>query len=141
MGTPSIRGHQTRFDLFQDGAPVTVDTITNFSVNQDSNFSRSFYVGNPVGEGDQSIEGWSGSFDMEVKGSTMDEFIDALVTNNLNGIGVSDYSFIDTENYSDGTSASYLYFDCQFSISKSASGLNEKVTKSVNFQASGRTRI
>jgi hypothetical protein len=137
----SIRGHQASFKLYQDGAEVVVDTITNVSVNQDSSFSRAFYVGAPVPEGDQSIEGWSGSFDMEVKNDTLESFIDALITNNLNGIGVSDYTFITTENYPDGTSASYVYFDAQFSLNKTQSGLNEKVTKTMNFQASGRIRI
>lgn len=136
--TASIRGHQTRFDLIQDGAMVTIDTITNVQINQDSNFTKSFYVGNNVPEGDQSIEGWSGQFDMEVKNATIEEFIDSLIANNLNGIGVSEYLFIDTEQYPDGTSKSYAYFDCQFSLSKNKPGLNEKVTKTINFQAMGR---
>jgi hypothetical protein len=137
----SIRGHQALFKVFENGAEVVVDTITSVQVQLDSSMSRSFYIGKPVGEGDQSIEGWSGSFEMEVKNDRIEGFIDALITNNLNGIGVSDYSFITTENYPDGTSASYVYFDCQFSYSKNQAGLSDKVTKSVNFQASGRVRL
>lgn len=137
----SIRGHQATFKMLQDGKEVVIDTITNVSVNQDSSMSRSFYIGKAIGEGDQSIEGWSGSFDMEVKDDVAETFIDALINANLNGIGVSDYTFITTENYPNGTSASYVYFDCQFSLSKTQSGLNEKVTKTMNFQASGRVRI
>lgn len=137
----SIRGHSGLFKVFENGAEHIFDTITSVSVNQDSSFSRSEYVGNPVPEGDQSLLGWSGSFDMEVKNDVADAFIDNLVTNNLNGIGVSDYTFITTELYPDGTSASYVYFDCQFSLSKSQSGLSDKITKSMNFQASGRLRI
>jgi hypothetical protein len=139
--TASIRGHQATFKFYENGSEVVVDTITGVSVNQDSNFSRAFYVGAPIPEGDQTIEGWSGSFDMEVKDDRIETFLDALITNNLNGIGVSDYTFITTENYPNGTSASYVYFDCQFSLNKTQSGLNEKVTKAVNFQASGRIRI
>lgn len=137
----SIRGHQATFKVLQDGKEVVIDSITNVSINQDSSMSRSFYVGKAIGEGDQSIEGWSGSFDMEVKDDTIEQFIDALVNANLNGIGISDYTFITTENYPNGTSASYVYFDCQFSMSKTQSGMSEKVTKSVNFQASGRVRL
>jgi hypothetical protein len=137
----SIRGHQATFKVYENGSEVVFDTITNVSVNQDSSFSRSFYVGAPIPEGDQTIEGFSGSFDMEVKDDRVETFLDALITNNLNGIGVSDYTFITTENYPNGTSASYVYFDCQFSLNKTQSGLNEKVTKAVNFQASGRVRI
>ena len=138
---PSIRGHQGLLKFFQDGAEVLIDTLTRVSVNQDSNFSRAFYVGNPVPEGDQSIEGWSGQLEMEVKNAIADEFMDALVTNNLNGIGVSEYTFITTESYPDGTRKSYVYFDVQWRLSKDQSGLNEKVTKRLDFQASGRLSL
>jgi hypothetical protein len=140
-GDASIRGHQTRFEMYRDGAPVVFNTITNVQINQDSNFSRSFYVGSPVPEGDQSIEGWSGQFDFEVKNAIAEEFIDALIANNLNGIGVTEDTFIDTEIYPDGTKATYVYFDCQFSLSKTKPGLNEKVTKTINFQSAGRLRV
>jgi len=138
---PSIRGHQGLLKFFQDGAEVLIDTLTRVSVNQDSNFSRAFYVGNPVPEGDQSIEGWSGQLEMEVKNAIADEFMDALVTNNLNGIGVSEYTFNTTESYPDGTRKSYVYFDVQWRLSKDQSGLNEKVTKRLDFQASGRLSL
>lgn len=137
----SIRGHQGLFKVYENGGEHIIDTITSLSINQDSNFSRSQYIGNPIPEGDQSIEGWSGNFDMEVKNDITEKFIDNLVTNNLNGIGVSDYTFITTEQYPNGTSASYVYFDCQFSMSRSQSGLSDKITKSMSFQASGRVRL
>jgi hypothetical protein len=137
----SIRGHQAIFKIYQDGSEVVIDTITSVQIQMDSSMSRSFYVGRPIGEGDQSIEGWSGSFEMEVKDDKIEKFIDALVTNNLNGIGVSDYSFIVTENYPNGTSSSYVYFDCQFGYSKNQGGLSDKVTKSIQMQASGRVRL
>jgi hypothetical protein len=137
----SIRGHQGEFKIFENGGEVKIATITSLTINQDSNFSRSFYVGNAVGEGDQTIDGFSGSFEMEVKDNRIGEFLDALITNNLNGIGVSDYSFIETERYPDGTSASYVHFDCQFSLSKNQSGQNEKMRKTVNFQSAGRVKI
>jgi hypothetical protein len=137
----SIRGHQGQFKIFQDGALVEIVNLTSVDVNQDSSFSRSFYVGQPVPEGDQTIEGWSGSLECEVKDSSVDEFIDALVENNLNGIGVSDYTFVTTENYPDGTTKSYVYFDCQFKMSRRQAGLNEKMTKRLEFQASGRKAL
>jgi len=137
----SIRGHQGQFKIFQDGALQNIVNLTNVEVNQDSTFSRSMYVGQQVPEGDQSIEGWSGSVEAEVKDASIDEFIDALVTNNLNGIGVSDYTFITTENYPDGTSKSYVYFDVQFKMSRRNPGLNEKITKRLEFQASGRIAL
>ncbi len=137
----SIRGHKTRIELVVDGAEVVLDTITGFSVNQDSSFMRSEYVGNPLPEGDQAIQGFSGSMDMEVKDDRIELIIDALVTNNLNGIGISEYQIIDTEEYPDGSIATYAYFDVQLKLSKSASGLSEKVTKKLDFQASGRVRV
>lgn len=134
----SIRGHQGQFKVFKDGAEANIINVTGVDINQDSSFNRSFYVGNTIGEGDQSIEGWSGSVDCEVSSAVIDEFIDALTTDNLNGIGVSEYTFIDTELYPDGTSKSYVYFDIQWKMSKSIRGLTDKVTKRLEFQAAGR---
>lgn len=137
----SIRGHQGQFKIFQDGALQNIVNLTSVDVNQDSSFMRSNYVGNAIPEGDQAIEGWSGSLEAEVKDAAVDEFIDALITDNLNGIGVSDYTFVTTENYPDGTSKSYVYFDCQFKMSRKQSGLNEKMTKRLEFQAAGRKAL
>lgn len=137
----SIRGHSGSIRFFRDGALLNIVNITSFEVNQDSSFSRSFYAGQPMGEGDQSMEGWSGSADLEVKGPEVDDFIDALVTDNLNGIGVSDYTVVLDENYPDGTSRSYVYFDMQFKMSRRQAGLNDKVTKRLDFQASGRQAL
>lgn len=137
----SIRGHQGQFKIFKNGALVDIINITKVTVNQDSSFSRSFYVGNPVAVGDQSIEGWSGSIDMEVGDASVDTFIDDLTTARLNGIGMPSYTFITTENYSDGTSRSYVYFDCQFKMSRDAGGMTEKMTKKLDFQAAGRSAL
>lgn len=137
----SIRGHQGQLKFFQDGALVGIVNLTSCDINQDSSFSRAFYVGQPVGEGDQAHEGWSGSCEAEVKDAAIDEFIDALVESNLNGIGVSDYTMVTTENYADGTTKSYVYFDMQFKMGRKQSGLNEKITKRLEFQASGRKAL
>lgn len=137
----SIRGHQGQFKIFANGALVDIINITKVTVNQDSSFSRSFYVGSPVPVGDQAIEGWSGSIDMEVGDGSVDLFIDNLINNRLNGVGVADYTFITTENYADGTSRSYVYFDCQFKMSRDAGGMTEKITKKLDFQAAGRQAL
>lgn len=137
----SIRGHQGQFKIFEDGALSRIVDITKVSVQMESEFKRTYYVGKPVGEGDQAITGWAGSIDLEVKDASVDDFIDALINNNLNGIGVSDYTFIVTENYPDGTSRSYAYYDVQFKMSREAGGLQEKITKKLDFQASGRVKL
>lgn len=99
---------------------------------------RSYYVGAPEPESDQAIEGWSGDVEAEVKDANLDEFIDALITNNLNGIGVSDYTFTSTELYADGTTKSYVYYDLVMKMSRKQEGLQAKMTKRLEFQASGR---
>ena len=137
----SIRGHQGQFKIFEDGELKNIVNLTKVSVTQDSSFSRSNYVGKSVPEGDQSIEGWSGSCDAEVKDAEIDAFIDTLIQNNINGIGVADYSFIVTENYADGSTKSYVYYDCQFKMSREQGGLTEKITKKLDFQASGRIAL
>jgi len=141
MANPSIRGHKGQFKIFESGDLKNIVDITSVDVSQESSFSKTFYIGRPLPEGDQSIEGWSGSIEMEVKDAEVDEFIDALVTNNLNGIGVSDYTFLTTEEYGDGSRKSYVYFDVQWKMSRRQSGLNEKITKTMEFQAMGRTPL
>lgn len=137
----SIRGHMGYIKIFKNGELSDIANLTNVQIQQDSTFSRSHYVGNPVPEGDQSMEGWSGSFDMEVKDAALDEFIDALVTENLAGIGVSDTNFIATEQYADGQNTPYLYYNCQFKMSKTQGGGNAKMTKKLDFQAAGRINL
>ena len=136
-----IRGHMGTVKFFKDGAIVGIINITNVDIKQDSTFSRSFRVGQALPVGDQSMEGWSGSLETEVTDAELDKFIDALINANLNGIGASDYTFVSTENYANGTSQSYLYFDSQFKMSRKQGGLNERITKSLEFQCSGRQAI
>jgi hypothetical protein len=133
----SIRGHQTAVKLFKAGQQVGVLPMTGFTANQDSDFSRSEYLGQQFPEGDQTQKGWSGSIDTEVKSAVVDELIDAIITQNLNGIGVEEITIVDTENYDDGTSKSYVYFDVQLKMSKDMRG-KEKVAKKLDWQASGR---
>jgi hypothetical protein len=134
----SIRGHSGRIKLFKAGELQNIVDITKADVNQDSSFMRSFYVGRTQGEGDQSIEGWSGTMDLEVKDASVDDFIDAIVNNNLAGVGVEEITVIMEELYDDGTVSAYVYYDCQFKMSKSQGGLTEKMTKRLEWQASAR---
>ena len=136
--TASIRGHMGRIKLFAGGQLTDIVDITKADVAQDSTFSRTFYLGRSQGEGDQSMQGWSGSMDLEVKDASVDDFIDAIVNNNLAGIGVEEITVIMEELYSDGTLRAYVYFDCQFKMSKSNGGLGDKMTKKLDWQASGR---
>ena len=141
MANPSIRGHQARFEMYENGSRIGTATATRVSVNQDSNFIRSKFVGNPIPEGDQSQEGWSGTLEMEVKDAVIERFMDALITNNLNGIGVSNYFFVVTELYGDGTRSDYVYSDVQWKLSKDQGSLSDKVTKRLDFQASVRNPV
>jgi hypothetical protein len=141
MANPSIRGHKGQFKVFENGALTNIVDITSVDVSQDSSFQRTFYVGRPLAEGDQTIEGWSGSIEMEVKDDSVDAFIDALIANNLVGVGISDYTFLTTEEYTNGVRASYVYFDVQWKMSRTQAGLTEKMTKRLEFQASGRQRL
>ena len=137
----SIRGHQTLLKFFLDGGEVSIANVTQFDVNQDASFSRSFYVGAADGEGDTAYMGWSGSFSTEVKDASVDEIIDDVVQNNKNGVGVADITILDTEYYTDGTSKSYVYSGIQLKMGKSVGTLEAKVTKKLDFQADRRTAI
>ena len=141
MAVPSIRGHQGRIKIFRNGQNTGIVHITRFEVSQESQFSRSFYVGAPVGEGDQTQDGWAGSIDCEVKDPAIDDLIDAMIGGNLAGIGVDEVTVILDEFYGSGQVRSYVYADMQFKMSKTNPGQTEKITKRLDFQASFRTAI
>lgn len=140
MSTPSIKSHQYSLEFFRGGKKVIINTITNVSINQDSDFSRSTYVGNPVPEGDQTFNGHSGSFDLEVKGPELDDLMEAVTTQNYNGVGIDDVALLETENYSDGRVSTWLHQDVQLKMSKSAQG-NTKMTKRIDFQSAFKKKI
>lgn len=140
MSAPTIKSHQYSIELFRNGKKEIINTITNVSVNQDSDFSRSQFVGNPIPEGDQVFNGWSGSFDLEVKTAVVDRLLEGITTQNYNGVGIADINILETEKYSDGQLATFLHTDVQLKMSKQAQG-NTKVTKRIDFQSSFRKEI
>ena len=137
----SIRGNNYRIDVLIDGKEFTIDSITNVSINQDSTFTRSQYVGQGITEGDQTHEGWSGSLDMEVKSAIAEIIIDAITAGVINGVGAPKVAFVETELYTDGTSASYMYGDVQLKISKTVGGQATKTTKKLDIQAAYRKPV
>lgn len=137
----TIRGNMGEFRILENGNIVDIIEITKVSVKMDNTMMRSKFVGQSIPVGDQAIEGWSGSIAMEVSNDRVEQFIDALVAANLAGIGVSDYAFVVTENYPDGSSVSYIYEDVQWAYSRENGSMDEKITKSLEFQASYRTRM
>ena len=141
MATPTIRGHRAYVRFYLNGEERRIDTVTRFSVSEDSSFSRQYFVGSAIPQGDQSIDGWSGSFDAQVSNDVVDAMIDAILQPNQAGIAIPDITIVATEQYTDGTTSSYVYYDLQFRMSKDQGGLQEKVTKRLDFQASGRVRL
>lgn len=137
----SIRGNMGQLRALKAGNIVNIVDITKFSVTMDSTFMRSHYVGKSIAEGDQSIEGWSGSIDTEVKDSAVEDFIDAIISQNYAGVGVEECALVLTETYPDGSSTNYMYNDVQFKYSRENGGSTEKITKKLDFQAASRTKL
>lgn len=135
---PTIRGHQAQVKFFLDGNDLEVVDLSRFEVTQDSSFIRSKFIGNPIPEGDVVYQGFTGSADAEVRDSKMEDLIDLLVQQNLQGTGVQDTSLVVQEFYDDGQSKSWVYYDVQWRLSGSYPSLDEKVTKRLEFQAAGR---
>lgn len=134
----SIRGNSGRVKFLRKGQDMKIINVLSFDVNMDSSFTRSFYVGEAVSKGDQSIEGWSGNAELEVSDASVDDLIDAIISQNLSGIGVEDIVIVLDENYPDGRLRSYAYYDVQVRMSKRVAGQTEKQTKRLDFQAAGR---
>ena len=140
MANPTLRGHQARIKIFYNNAEQVIDTIQRISIGQESSFSRQYFVGNPIPEGDQSQDGWSGTLDVQVRNPIIDDLIDVLINANQRGIAIGDYALLTTELYSDGSNRSYMYSDMQFKMNRDQGGLQEKIMKRLDFQASIRIR-
>ena len=141
MPTPTIRGDKVDVRLFENGELKVIGPLTRISINQESNPTRHFYVGNVIPEGDQSISGYSGSLDYEARNRQFNDFFDRMEKAIQTGVAVPSYTMVVTERYNDGTHSIYAYADMQFTFSVDAAGLQEKVMKRVNWQASSRSKI
>ena len=141
MPNPTIRGNSAQIRTIRNGEVINVGPITNFQSSMDSEFFRTFGVGDSVGKSDQAINGWTGRFDLELDNPGLSDFINDMVTENLNGVGLSDYVIVQTFFYSDGQSRSFAFTDCVFRYSENVPTNQGKITASVDFQASRRTEV
>ena len=142
MAVPAtIRGHQATFKIFQDGEEVVIDSITRVSLSEESTLSRHMYVGNATPQTDKTNMGWTGSFEMEVRDATVERLFDRIISQSKLGVGQQNYSFVIREHYTDGTVSAYVYPDCQFKIAREQSGLENKITKTIEFIAGTRARV
>lgn len=137
----TIRGHQAVFKIYKDGEEQVIDSITRVSIREESQLTRHSYVGDRNTQSDKTHMGWSGSFEMECRNALIEELLDEVITGNLNGVNRPDYTFQITEVYSDGSRSSHIYTDCVFSYGREQGGMDSKVTKSIDFQASRRVRL
>ncbi len=138
---PPILGHQGTLRIYLNGQLTSILTITEFSVDLQSSMQQEYYVGNAIPEGWQSLPHFTGTIDMNVKDSTADTLMDAIVGAVQNGVGFPQVVLNLTENYADGTSSTYAYNDVQFKLSRRQRGGQEKVTKKFDFQAMSRFLI
>ncbi len=141
MTSPGINGQSGVFQLFKDGKKIFVDTVTRVSVNQEVNTNRHFYVGNPIPQIDQQMLGWTGSFEMHVNNAIIEEFMDEIITATMNGIGLPEHAFMLTELYANGSRSGYYYTQCYFKMNREQAGADQKITKTLEFQAAMRTKM
>jgi hypothetical protein len=135
------RGHQGFLKIYRKGKDVKVARVVSAEANQDSDFLRNWYVGAAVAEGDQVQLGWSGTIECEVSDAELDNLIDAIITQNLSGVGIEDVVLVLGESYNDGQASTYAYSDMQLRMSKRIAGATEKITKRLDWASQIRTRL
>ena len=140
-GGKAIQGRDTQIRMFKNGALVKIFEISSFNVKQDADFKRSEYLGNTTAIGDISHKGWSGDFECEVVDSTLDDFIDGNIAQNLGRLDIDEVTLQDTENYRNGKKSAWVYSGVQLKYSKTASSRTDNVKKKIEFQADSRKKI
>lgn len=138
----SIRGNSTLLKFYKNNGEVQIANVTQFSFQQNASMTQSMYVGKSLPEGDVAYTGWAGSLQCEVKDSSMDDFMDQVIAQNLSGVGIEEITILYTEFYTNGTQKSYVFSDVQLKAgSTNVGNMTAKVTKSLEFQASLRTPL
>lgn len=140
-GSLAIKGKDTKLRFMRNGTPVAIVGLKSFSWQQDADFDRDEYLGEVESDGDIDHKGWSGSGEADVHNAAVADAIDALVTNNLSRINADDVSFLYSEYYRDGTSASWVYSECQVKASGESSGMHERASQKFDWQAKSRQKV
>jgi hypothetical protein len=136
-----ILGHSGSLKIYVNGQLSGILTISEFNVDMQSAMNQVYYAGNAIPEGYQTLPHWTGNVELLVKDSIAEKLIDAIVGAVQSGVGFPQVVMNVTENYSDGTSSTYSYSDCQFKITRRQRGGQEHVTKRLEFQAMFRISI
>jgi hypothetical protein len=140
-GSKALKGKDTKLRLMRNGAPIAIIGLKSFSWNQDADFDRDEYLGEVESDGDVDHKGWSGSLEADVHSAVVADAIDALVENNLARVNADDVSLLHTEYYRDGTSASWVYSECQVKASGEHSGQHERASQKLDWQAKSRQKV
>jgi len=135
------RGSDVQIRLIVNGELETVWNANSFEVNEDENKERIERLGTSKKPNEKTVDGFSGTLEFDADGPELDDLLDAAHQARRDR---QDYKFniLDRTYYpKSGESRTYVYPNCVFSLSKSASGQKEAVTQSLEWQSEMRRKV
>lgn len=141
MGSSAVKGKDTKVRLMRNGTPVAAIGLKSFSADQDAEFTRDEYLGEVQGVGDTDHKGWTGSMEFEVNSAAVADFIDALVTNNLERVNADEVTILHTIFYRDGSQKAWAYSGVQAKYGAEVPGMHDKSTEKLDWQADDRQPV
>lgn len=135
----SVRGDKYHARILRDGALVDENTITGFDQREDSQISDSLYMGAKKNQPDKAQMGWSMSFNMEVKNANIDYLIQDYNEAQRANVTVPSITVVIITELPGGEFKQFTFPDCVPILeSEQASGIQDKVTRSLSFKSRDR---
>jgi len=138
------RGSDKQFRFYKARTGELVRTInpTSCSINLDSNVERQKRLGTRIKPVRQTVDGHSGSATFEIEGPVMQDIIDDIISNYLDGLSEYKVELFEREYYpATGTSRSYRYPGACFTVNTDNPETDSPSTVTVNFTTEPRIRI
>lgn len=136
-----VKGKDTSIRILKNGEMVQVFEARSFTVNQDADITRHKHLGKIEDELDTNMNGWSGTVEIEKVGVAIDDFMDAVIENNLARIGADTITIAERIDYRDGASRTYVYGPCEVTVGENVAGKDEAVVQTLNWAAPRRQKV
>lgn len=137
--TLPITGSDTKIELLINGAPASViDSITRWSVRERSTYVETKPLGTDDVDIDKRPQGWEGEFEVARRNGQLDDFVNQLnlaIRNRVPQLILITH----TDYYRDGTSRTFVYPDCKFTVGTESA--RESATSTRVTWMTGKDRI
>ena len=141
----AIRGDNVHLVITMDGERLPLVEVMNFEASSKTEEHEDYYIGRKDPETDALERGWTGSFTSNVKSAVIDDALNRIMIARRSRVAaptvnitlIEDYIKEDTPESVRSDLSSKTFLNCQLIYANVRSGgLNEKLTKTITFNAS-----